>query len=210
MDRREALKKLAAGGALVAASPVILPSVRVAHAASPAGTDISGLPAPGEPIAFGDIATSTGAMANRQVGIMFDTSAIVCGDGSPPTTTYEWRIVSAAWHVDKKGFQLRIAEATSNVDDPAGRELAVTPPSSIGYRGPTAYSAPSYNSAFVIRKRGKQGDELLQQTDTYAVEVRIRWQCHGARSAVEATYLFNGQGHGAPTVTNTSWDVVSA
>jgi len=47
MDRRQALKQLGAGGALIVASPVILPIVNVAHAASPGGTRLAGVSAAG-------------------------------------------------------------------------------------------------------------------------------------------------------------------
>lgn len=210
MDRREALKKLAAGGALVATSPVILPSVRVAHAASPTGTDMSGLPAPGEPVPFGDVPISGGKFAKRQVGIVIDNSAVSCADGSAPLVTYEWRIVSGRWQNEKKPFQLRIAEATTNVLDPAGAQLAITPPGTTGFSGPTAYSAPSWANGFVVRKLGKKADETIKNQDSYAVEVRIRWFCDGSSSAVEAEYLFTGQGSGTPSVTNTSWAIVDS
>lgn len=210
MDRRDALKKLAAGGALVVTSPVILPSVRVAHAASPAGTGMNGLPAPGEPVPFVDVPATGGRFDRRQVGIVIDNSGVECEDGSLPLVSYEWRIVSTSWQHDKKTYQLRLAEATSSVADPAGTELASTPPSASGFSGPTAYSAPSWAGAFVVRKRGKLGDETLKNGDSYAVETRIRWQCDRSRSAVEAEYLFTGQGDATPSVTNTSWAIVDA
>lgn len=210
MDRREALKKLGLGGALVVASPVILPVVRVAHAASPGDTDIVGAPDAGEPIPFGPLPNAQGKWAKKQVAIIPDMSEVTCADQSAPLISYEWRINSVMWGKPNKPRFLRLVEATNNTQDPAGTQLAITPPSTTGYNGPTPYSAPSYSSGFLIRKGSSKGDEGFDKTDQYAVEMRVRWQCDGATSDIEAEYLFNGVDVATPTVTNTSWNIVPA
>lgn len=210
MDRREALKRLAAGGAFVVASPVILPSVRVAHAASPGETDLVGVPAAGEPIPFGTLATAQGKFAKNQVAIVPDMAGVTCADGSAAMISYEWRIVSVTWGKPSKPDFLRVVEATSNTRDPAGTQLAVMPPSKTGFNGPTAYSARSYATGFLIRKGTSKGDVALDATDRYSVEMRVRWECDGATSALEAEYLFAGVQANTPTVTNTSWNIVPA
>ena len=84
------------------------------------------------------------------------------------------------------------------------------PASTSGFSGPTAYSAPSYASSFLIRKAGSQGDVKIDQRDEYVVEARVRWHCDGATSDLEAEYTFAGIGVNAPSVTNTSYAVVPA
>ena len=210
MDRREALKKLGAGGALVMASPVILPTFRVAHAASPGETDLVGVPEAGEPQPFGAFPFPDDRNDYRQISIAPDMSGVTCAGGGTPIITYEWRIVSVVWGSPWWIQQLRVTEVTGNRNDPAGTQLAITPPSLTSYNGPTAYSAPSSGSAFLVRKRYLWGDGWIPSDDRYAVEMRVRWHCDGATSDIEAEYLFNGVGTNSPTVTNTSWNVVSA
>lgn len=210
MDRREALKRLAAGGAFVVASPLILPSVRVAHAASPGETDLVGVPEAGAPIPFGPLPAAQGKFAKKQVAIVPDMAGVTCADGGAPLISYEWRIVSATWGRPNKPDFLRVVEATSNTRDPAGTQLAVMPPSLTGFNGPTAYSGRSYATGFLIRKGTSRGDVGFDASDRYSVEMRVRWECDGAASALEAEYLFAGAGTNAPTVTNTSWNIVPA
>lgn len=209
MDRREALKKLGAGGALVIASPVILPSIRVAHAASPGETGISGTPAPGESLPYTEIPFPNAQFKKKQVSIAPDHAAVTCDDQSLPLISYEWRIVSVTWQKPKVAF-LRITEATASTSNPVGTQLVAMPPSASGFSGPTAYSAPSYASAFLIRKGTSKGDRNFDKNDRYAVEMRVRWHCDGATSDIEAEYLFNGIATDSVTVTNTSWNIVPA
>ena len=209
MDRREALKKLGAGGALIAASPVILPTVGVAHAASPGETDLVGVPDAGEPLPYTEIEFPNNRWGKKQITLAPDMSGVECTDQSLPIITYEWRIVSVMWDKAKVAF-LRITEATTNPQDPAGAQLAVTPPSTSGFSGPTAYSAPSYANGFLLRKGTAQGDRNFDKGDRYAVEMRVRWHCDGATSDIEAEYVFNGIATDTVTVTNSSWNIVPA
>jgi len=209
MDRREALKMLGTGGALVVASPVILPTFNVAHAASPAATGLVGLPAAGESLPYAPATFPTSQFKQKQVSIAPDMTAVTCDDQSAPYITYEWRIVSVSWQKRKAAY-LRITEQSTNGNDPAGAQLIAMPPSASRFSGPTAYSAPSYASGFLIRKGSSKGDVKIDQRDDYVVEVRVRWHCDGAMSAVEAEYVFNGVGTNAPTATNSSWNIVPA
>lgn len=209
MDRREALKMLGAGGALVVASPVVLPTFQVAHAASPADTGLTGLPEPGDPLPFAAASFPTSRFKQKQVSIVPDMGSVVCADQSVPIITYEWRIVSVSWQKNKAAY-LRITESSTNGNDPAGRQLIAMPVSRSGFSGPTAYSAPSYSPDFLIRKGSSKGDVKIDQLDTYTVEVRVHWRCDGAANDVEAEYTFSGVGTNAPTATNTNWNIVPA
>lgn len=206
MDRREALKMLGAGGALVVASPVILPTFNVAHAASPADTGLAGLPEPGDPMPFTPASFPTSKFKQKQVSIVPDMSGITCDDGSAPIVTYEWRIVSVSWQKRKTAY-LRVTEMSTNSNDPAGTQLIAMPPSNFGFSGPTGYSAASYASSFLIRKGSSKGDVKIDERDDYAVEVRVRWHRDGATSCVEAEYVFNGVGTATPFATNTNWTI---
>jgi len=209
MDRREALKMLGAGGALVVASPVILPTYNVAHAASPADTGLGGLPGPGDPLPFTPASFPNNSLKKKQVSIVPDMATVTCNDGSIPLITCEWRIVTVSWQKRKTAY-LRVCEMSANNNDPAGTQLIAMPPSNSGFSGPTGYCAPSYTSSFVIRKASSAGDVKIDQRDDYAVEARVRWHCDGATSDVEAEYVFNGVGTNAPIATNTSWNIVPA
>ena len=209
MNRRDALKQLGVGGAMVIASPVVLPTFQVAHAASPADTGIVGAPEPGAPLPYAPASFPNAKYKKQQVSIVPDMLSVGCADQSLPIITYEWRIVTVDWQKRKAAY-LRITEQSTNGNDPAGTQLIAMPASNSGFSGPTAYSAPSYASNFLIRKGSSTGDVKIDQRDEYVVEVRVRWHCDGATSDLEAEYTFNGIGVNAPTVTNTSYGIVPA
>ena len=194
----------------IVASPVILPSIRVAHAASPGETGLIGTPEAGESLPFAAFPFPDDRNDSRQVSLAPDMTGVTCADGGTPLITYEWRVVSVMWGSPWWIQQLRVAEVTGNRNDPAGTQLAITPPSTTGFNGPTVYSAPSMSPAFLVRKRYPWGDGWIPADDRYAVESRVRWHCHGATADIEAEYLFDGIGTGTPTVANTSWNVVPA
>ncbi len=166
MDRREAQKMLGAGGALVVASPVVLPTFRVAHAASPADTGLAGLPEPGDPLPFAAASFPTSRFKQKQVSIVPDMGSVLCADQSLPIITYEWRIMSVSWQKLKAAY-LRITESSANGNDPVGGQLIAMPVSRSGFSGPTAYSVSSYSPDFLIRKGSSKGDVKIDRLDTY-------------------------------------------
>lgn len=211
MNRREALKKLTVGTALVAASPAVLPSTRVAYAASgDEETGLVGLPQAGAPLPFSGYPFSDNRNHWRQVSIAPDMSGVTCASGNAPIITYQWRINSVTFGAPWWIQHLRLTEQTTYLADPAGTQLAITPGSMTGYSGPTGYSALSYASGFLLRKTYPWGDGWIPATDVWSVECRVRWRCDGAANDVEAEYLFSGMGNSQPSVTNTSWNIVSA
>jgi len=211
MDRRDALKKISVGAALATAGPLLLPSTRVAYAASGDGdTGLLGLPVAGAPLPFSSYPFSDNRNHWRQVSIYPDMGGVTCDDGNAPIITYQWRINStifgAPWWIQ----QLRLTEQTTYLPDPAGTQLSITPGSMTGYNGPTGYSALSYATGFLLRKTYPWGDGWIPATDVWSVECRVRWHCDGASNDVEAEYLFSGTGNSQPSVANTSWNIVSA
>ncbi len=209
MDRREALKKLGAGGVLIVASPVILPSIRVAHAASPGETGLTGVPAAGDPLPYQPIPFPNSSLKKTQVTVAPDHALVTCEDQSPPIVSCEWRIISVTWQKSKAAY-LRITEAVASTSNPVGTQLVAMPPSVSGFSGPTGYSAPSYASGFLIRKGSSTGDVKIDQRDRFDVEARVRWHCDGATSDVEAEYVFSAIGTDSLTVTNSTWNIVPA
>jgi hypothetical protein len=83
VDRREALKKVAAGGAVAAGGHFVLSSFDVAAAASAPG--IGGLP---DENPF--LVTSSG----NTVTIAYQTQAVTCTGDEIPTTEFQWEIIN--------------------------------------------------------------------------------------------------------------------
>jgi len=217
VDRREALKKLAAGGTIAAAGSLVLSSNNVAFASSIG--DISGLPDPDETIPV--VSTPiTGYPARIRVQVdpsdpSFPT--VTCG-GTPVTTLYEWRLASyntASLFPDYTQVLVRnvndsatvVAGPTSSVSPSSGRAACPT----IGC--PTDFStASTTNNGFTLRKRAIgtlfpgtpfefpfNFDTPLQNGDSWAVDLRITWQCPS--TSVAAIYRYAGTFPNAPGVT---------
>jgi hypothetical protein len=83
VDRREALKKVAAGGAVAAGGHFVLSSFDVAAAASAPG--ISGLP---------DTNPFTVTSGGNTVTLTYQPQAVECTGGGPLTVQFAWEIVS--------------------------------------------------------------------------------------------------------------------
>jgi hypothetical protein len=197
MDRREALKKLAAGGVVAAGAPIVLSSFDVAAAASPPGTGLQGVPGSGEPI-----------LVNHQVNSSTDTIALsiatapTCSSGTL-TTTYEWMIIQYTVQAQRR---LQIRNSTNTSTLVAG---AVDTTCSGGCG--TTYSTPSTATGAVTLRTVQQGDDArpraLAAGNRWVVQVRITWQCSG-HSAVQAEYRIDGTYPNTPTVTNQSYTIL--
>ena len=213
MDRREALKKLAAGGTLAAAGSLVLSSNEVALASSIG--NVTGLPTPTQtiPITYTPI---TGFPA--RVGVAVDTNdpgfpQVQCG-ASPVTTLYQWRLASynvASTFPQYTQVLLRNANDSATVVE--GPTSSVVPSSGRAACGPacaTSFStASTTNSGFFLRKRAIGTlfpgtifefpfnlDTSLENGDVWAVDLKITWQC--PTSAVAAIYRYAGTFPNAP------------
>jgi hypothetical protein len=200
MDRREALKKLGAGVAIAVVTPAVLPSTRVAHAASGGigSTGLIGVPEAGQdPVWYP--AVGSGSNRKREVGIVFDNSGISCADGSTPEFSVEWRIASIFF--DSRGPKpVRLSVGAGST------EYATTPLVSSAYSG-GGYGAVSYGTSFTMKKyRRDNKQDILRPFDIALLVARCRWHCPGASEDVVAEYAFAGTAYFAPDVTNLSWD----
>ena len=205
MDRREALKKLGAGAAIAVAAPAVLPSSRVAHAASGGvgNTGLIGVPESGEPPEWYPVQT-TGSDRKREVAFVFDNAAISCVDGGTAEFSVQWRIASIA--LDSGGPKpVRFA-----VSGGGGSEYATTPLVNSGFSG-GGYGAVSYDLSFSLKKYRSNGkQDLLRNRDDWQLVALCRWHCPGATEDLVAEYAYVGSSNSTPSVSNISWDATAA
>jgi hypothetical protein len=147
VDRREALKKVAAGGAVAAGGHFVLSSFDVAAAASAPG--ISGLPDE-NPFAV----TSSG----NTVTITNQAPDPTCTGGGTPTVQYEWEIVDFTG----ASGQNPLLEVQN-----AGLTIASFP---TGTR--VSPLSASYSSVTLRRTPGN-----LNTADSFQIRARVRWTC---------------------------------
>jgi hypothetical protein len=172
VDRREALKKLAAGSAVAAGASIVLTSNGVAFAASIGDTGLDGgsIPGPGEPVDVIIDESVTGG--NDKEFSITNVGTPACTNSGQPTTTYQWQIVS---------FTNGRNKATSLVLRLAGGQTI----SSTG--GATGFTSPSVNASSGVFGRA-DGDPMKK--DSYVAEMRVTWTCSGSSARVEALYRF--------------------
>ena len=216
MDRREALKKLGVGTAVAIAAPAVLPTTRVAYAASGGigQTGLIGVPPAGDPVPWTPIYDPANAW--REVRIEFDTSAVTSADGSTPEFSAQWRIASTTMPSSKGYKRLRVTTLRTDANVPfdpsypAGTEIASMPLVKNSFSG-GAYGPTVYALTFLIRERykndeKKSDDGALDANTSYTMVAMCRWHTPGASTDVVAEYAFSGTGLNMPTVTNLSWD----
>lgn len=211
MDRREAIRKLAAGGAVAVGASTVLSSRDVAYAASVPGTGLSDVPGPGEPLPI----SSSSGNGNGTV-LIGDASGAVCdGGSSSPSSTFAWRI--NAYNVADTPTILGPLPPQFLIKNSADVAVIVagTNFSNNCSICPTPYSSPtSTNSTVSLRKRlfvnlfgGIEIEVPLSAGDSYDIGLMRTWQCAGAGSAVTAEYRMTGVYPNAPTVENISYTV---
>ncbi len=170
MDRRTALKKLGAGGAIAAGAPLLVSSFDVAHAASP------GLP--GNPPApeSGWISPNS-PIAPTAYNFDIPVDEVTCsGDESIASAIIHWRIVSfsPSNFLGATTLQLR----ASNTVFATSTGAATTP---------TVRAQPvSVNGRTLFGLL----DALLNGT-AFTVEARIVWACGTPAQTKERTYTFS-------------------
>lgn len=177
MDRREALKKLGVGGAIVLASPVIVPSFRVAHAAS--GDPPSDPPDPNTPGVI--VVDDTQGASNHGYDLTISPDAVSCGPGSVTTVDVAWQITQYGGNTNKPLQVVNAADDTVIVSAVAG---AV----------PTAL-VPGSNS--VVIKRGHQSGSTSNLT--FTIVAHVTWYC--GTSSVFAVYQFQKLQSNRPALT---------
>ena len=186
MDRRQAIKKLAAGTAIASTGSLVLSSRDVAYAASAPGTGLIDVPGPNEPLPITFANNSNGTVT------ISDASSPSCGAGTP-TTSYSWRI--NAFNIKGgKTWRFYIAD-TSDV------------PIREGVGG---YSSPNLNHSTVVLRKNNNGGKLkpLDSGDTYDVGMLVTWQCSGAGAYLQAEYRFSATYPNPPAIEIVSYGII--
>jgi len=189
MNRRDAIKKLAAGGAVTLGASAVLSSNDVAFAASPADTGLVGVPADGAPLPISFVPNGDGTVTINAA------SSASCTSGASPTVTYAWKVNSFSFSGGNR--HLIVSSNGQTLHDTTGGS---------GYSSAsTAFSTVNLAKTNNGRKRKIKP---LEASDSYSISVLITWQCSGANSALEAEYVLNGVGPNSPSAPMSSWNVI--
>jgi len=181
MDRRQAIKKLAAGTAIASGGSLVLSSRDVAYAMSAPGTGLIG--APGS----GDVQHITTWNNPNGTVTLSDTNNPSCSPGAGELErSYSWRINS----FNIKGgrtwkFFIRNASDTATIREGAG-----------GFSDPN-----TTHNTVVLRKTNKPGKlKPLDNGDSYSIEMMVTWKCSEAASSLRYQYRFSATYPNPPTV----------
>lgn len=186
MDRREAIRKLAAGGAIAATGSMVLSSRSVAYAASAPGTGLTDVPGPAEPLPVSATNNGNGTVTLR------DVSSPSCSIGSL-TRTYSWKI--NGFNIDGGRtwkFFVRNGDDSETIREGVGD-----------------YSSPNLDhDTVVLRKTNKPGKlRPLDAGDSYDVSMLVTWSC-GTGAYLQAEYRFTATYPAPPDVQVVSYDVI--
>ena len=180
MDRRAALKKLAAGGAVAVCGSMVLSSNNVAFAAS--GPVAGGIPLEGQPlpISIPPFSNSTGILT------ITDVTQPVYNGGQSVQTSHAWRI---------NGYDLRQNSATGIEIRTGGQVIRATgqPTCATGCNG--GYFAGS-NTAQVQPLASNPTNKKFQGGDLYDIGMMVTWRVPGIQT-ITAEYRITGTIGGA-------------
>ncbi len=180
MNRREALQKLAAGGAIAAGGSFALSSTEVAYAASPPGTGLVDVPGPGEALPIQPVFNANGTVT------ITDTSNPSSATGGAVSTTYAWTIESIYLGSSRRNFFVLDANSGSVITSAKNKKGCTNCPQSTG--------STSVDS-IVLRKNNNGGQlQPLDSSDTYTLRLQISWYSSGAAKAITAEYVISGSG----------------
>ena len=190
MDRRAALKKLAAGGAIAMGGSMVLSSNSVAYAASVPTVVISGIPPAGQPlpVSIPPFSNSSGILT-----IVDSTQPLYNGAQSVQ--------VSHAWRIN--GYNLRQNSATGVEIRTGGQRIQASgQPTCVTGCGGSYFTGT--NTAEVQTFGGNDKNKKLQGGDTYDIGMMVVWQVPNVQT-ITAVYRITGTIGGAATVINESY-----
>lgn len=180
MDRREALRKLGAAGAIAAGGSAVLSSNSVAFAAS-AGTCLAGIPGPTTNLTVGGgFLTYSATNNDKDITITITVNATcTCGGATAATKTYLWDT--------QPTYTLQVP---NNPSGPSGYRVERS--------GSVTGSSAQLTRGFPASATGNPNK--FQTGDQYKIGVNLTWQCAGSASKrVEARYSIEGTYDVAPT-----------
>lgn len=184
MDRRTALKKLAAGGAIAAGGSLVLSSNAIAQTCS------QPIVPPPPAAAF------TRQLVSNQMRLT--PTAAMSADVMP---TYAWRIESYANFQNLRGLRIRPSTGGSNdvITQSTSSNNCAAPcqPAGVFATGP----GDATICRFWVTGRPNPVRPLRPRPNaTYVVDVQVTWNQPGC-PPVTAVYRFTGAGRALPTVT---------
>jgi hypothetical protein len=186
MNRRDALKRLAAGGAIAAGGSFVLSSNGVAFAASIGDTGLIGAPAPGSPVAIS--VGQAGPGGSGQVVVIGNAQQVSCSSGSL-MARYGWRINSF------------------NLAPPPGSSLVLSDSNGTPITSSISGNFTALNSNHgTVRITRSNGTPLKR--DSYDISQMVEWQCSGSTAYLRATYRLIGTGTNPPSVQQESWQII--
>jgi hypothetical protein len=187
MDRREALKKLATGGAIAAGGSFVLSSNAVAYAASGPPV-VSGIPEEGQPlpVSIPPFSNSSGILTISDASI-----PIYTGGGTSVQTTHAWRI---------NGYTLSQNSATGIEIRSGGLLLqAAGNPSCTSGCGDTSYHQGT-DTADVQPTAGNGKNKKFKSGNAYDIGLLIEWLVPGVQT-ITAEFQVSGTIGGSSTAT---------
>lgn len=170
MDRREALKKLAVGGALAAGGSIVLSSNAVAYAQSASG--------PPTPSALTILVPTNGS----SVGTIQLTAPSPPPGAETGPTTYEWQILGC--NIDNGRTLVIINAATNNIILRGQKNGCSSTPAKTG---------PLSNAPTVLVRTvagGSESPKLLQPGDWVSLKLIVKW--YVGSTLIEGRYDVGG------------------
>lgn len=167
MDRREALKKLAAGSAVAAGASIVLTSNAVAFTASIGDTGVVGFPGPGQELPITPVVNGSGNSA-KTVVVDVDTQGVGCSPDGAATILCGWRLISRSTN------DIRLTLPSGTID-------AIS----------SSYSALNNLDTRIEVSRG--GNPSLNG-QTYSFGLMTESFCGSGRPYVRTEFIFNGDG----------------
>jgi hypothetical protein len=191
MDRRAALKKLAAGGAIAMGGSMVLSSNAVAYAASVPDGVIGGIPPAGQPlpVSIPPFSNSTGVLT-----ITDPTVPLYNGNQSVD--------VSRAWRIN--GYELSRGNSATGLEIRTGGQV-------IQASGQPTCTTGCGGSYFIgsdtaeVRPLGPNGKGMkFKGGDPYDIGLLVTWTVSGVQT-ITAEYRITGVIGGSTTVINTTY-----
>jgi hypothetical protein len=170
MDRREALKKLAVGGAIAAGGSIVLSSNNVAFAAS------------GDPVPPPSALALTTPVGNKGEGTLRITAPPAPTGANPATTTYQWEIRGC--DVDQGRTLVVVNDSTNQAIARANNGSCPSTP---------ILTQPSNTAGSVTVRTAAGGSSSLKNLEpgnTVTLRLIVKWYVDG--QLVEGRYQVSG------------------
>jgi len=191
MNRREALKKLAVGGAIAAGGSIVLSSNAVAATSSGLPAGVAGAPGEGENLQVVFQPAPDGNNNGKRI-VLGSAQPLANGSGGVLTVWYTWTILSA--NLKAVGNKVPTLQLR-NASNPGGLPIA----QGVG----SAATSSNYPTVSVSRSDGG-----VMKKDSYRIALDIQAQCAGSSQSLYLRYEFEIVGADTITQQQTMWKVM--